>query len=91
VSARLAKPLTGERQGMTALPTELRELIEVGPLACLTTTNADGSPQVSVIWIGNDGDDLVSGHMSHYLKLRNIERDPALCCRSRRPMSRASS
>jgi PPOX class probable F420-dependent enzyme len=60
---------------MTTLPTELRELIEAGPLAHLTTINADGSPQVSVIWIGLDGEDLVSGHMSHYLKLKNIERD----------------
>jgi PPOX class probable F420-dependent enzyme len=45
-------------------------------MAHLSTINADGSPQVSVIWIGLDGDDLVSGHMSRYAKLRNIERDP---------------
>jgi ketosteroid isomerase-like protein len=30
-------------------------------MAHLTTINADGGPQVSVIWIGLDGDDLVSG------------------------------
>jgi len=45
-------------------------------MAHLSTINADGSPQVSVIWVGLDGDDLVSGHMSRYAKLRNIERDP---------------
>ena len=45
-------------------------------MAHLTTINADGSPQVSVVWIGLDGDDVVSGHMGHYLKLRNMERDP---------------
>ena len=45
-------------------------------MAHLTTINADGSPQVSVIWIGLDGDDIVSGHMSRYAKIRNIERDP---------------
>ncbi|HWE89162.1 MAG TPA: PPOX class F420-dependent oxidoreductase [Pseudonocardiaceae bacterium] len=61
---------------MTGLPPELRELIESGPMAHLSTINADGSPQVTVIWIGLDGDDLVSGHMSWYTKLRNIERDP---------------
>lgn len=60
---------------MSALPRELRELVESGPMAHLSTINADGSPQVSVIWIGLDGDDLVSGHMSRHLKLRNIERD----------------
>jgi hypothetical protein len=31
---------------------------------------------VSVVWIGLDGEDLVSGHMGWYVKLRNIERDP---------------
>ncbi len=61
---------------MSTLPAELRELIESGPLAHLSTINPDGSPQVSVIWIGLDGDEIVSGHMGHYAKLRNIERDP---------------
>jgi PPOX class probable F420-dependent enzyme len=61
---------------MTGLPRELRDLIESGPMAHLSTINADGSPHVTVIWIGLDGDDLVSGHMSWYTKLRNIERDP---------------
>jgi PPOX class probable F420-dependent enzyme len=58
------------------LPQELRDLIEVGPMAHLSTINRDGSPQVSVIWIGLDGDDVVSGHMNWYAKLRNVERDP---------------
>lgn len=61
---------------MSALPQELRELIESGPMAHLATINADGSPQVTVIWIGVDGENIVSGHMNHHLKLRNIERDP---------------
>jgi PPOX class probable F420-dependent enzyme len=61
---------------MSKLPPELRELIASGPMAHLSTINADGSPQVTVIWIGLDGDDLVSGHMAWYTKLRNIERDP---------------
>jgi PPOX class probable F420-dependent enzyme len=60
----------------TALPGELRELIESGPLAHLSTISADGSPQVSVIWVGLDGDDLVSGHLSRRAKIANIERDP---------------
>jgi PPOX class probable F420-dependent enzyme len=61
---------------MTLLTPEVRDLISGGPLAHLTTINADGSPQVSVIWIGLDGEDILSGHMSRYLKLRNMERDP---------------
>jgi PPOX class probable F420-dependent enzyme len=61
---------------VSALPGELRDLIESGPMAHLSTINPDGSPQVTVIWIGLDGDDLVSGHMSWQVKLRNMERDP---------------
>lgn len=61
---------------MTALPAELRALIDAGPLTHLTTINADGSPHVNVIWIGRDGDQLVSGHMSHKRIVRNIECDP---------------
>jgi PPOX class probable F420-dependent enzyme len=61
---------------MSALPSELRDLIDSGPLAHLSTINADGSPQVTVVWIGRDGEDLLSGHMQRYVKLRNIERDP---------------
>jgi PPOX class probable F420-dependent enzyme len=59
-----------------ALPPELRDLIAAGPLVHLSTINKDGSPQVTVVWIGLDGDDLVTGHMARYAKLRNIERDP---------------
>lgn len=58
------------------LPQELRELIEAGPLTHLATINPDGSPQVTVIWIGLDGAEVVSGHLNHRRKLQNIERDP---------------
>src|SRR3954447_19083083 len=61
---------------MPILSPELRQVIEAGPLTHLSTINADGSPQVSVIWLGLDGDDLVTGHMGRPLKIRNIARDP---------------
>jgi len=61
---------------VSGLPGELRELIEAGPMAHLSTISADGSPQVTVIWVGLDGDDLVSAHLGWYAKLRNMDRDP---------------
>jgi PPOX class probable F420-dependent enzyme len=61
---------------MTTLPAELRALIESGPMAHVTTLNRDGSPQVSVVWVGLDGDDLVTGHLHLGAKVRNVERDP---------------
>jgi PPOX class probable F420-dependent enzyme len=38
--------------------------------------NPDGSPQVTLVWIGLDGDDIVAGHLPRNRKVQNIERDP---------------
>ncbi len=54
----------------------LRELIESGPLAHLVTLNADGSPQVTVVWIGIEDDEIVSGHLFRHRKVENVLRDP---------------
>jgi PPOX class probable F420-dependent enzyme len=75
---------------VSALPAELRDLIASGPLTHLSTINRDGSPQVSVIWTGLDGDDLVSGHMGWYAKLRNIERDPRVVLSFTAPRDRTA-
>jgi PPOX class probable F420-dependent enzyme len=61
---------------MAALPDSARELIESGALAHLVTLNRDGSPQVSCVWVGLDGDELVAGHLPEHQKIRNIRRDP---------------
>ncbi|KRD08664.1 oxidoreductase [Mycobacterium sp. Root265] len=58
-----------------------RELIGAGVDTTLVTLNADGSPQVSLVWVAlqstPDGDELVSAHLSDkYQKVRNIRRDP---------------
>jgi PPOX class probable F420-dependent enzyme len=59
------------------IPDSVREVIESGVLAHLVTRNPDGSPQISCIWVGLDGDELVSGHLSDtQRKLRNVRRDP---------------
>ena len=76
---------------MSDLPPELRALIESGPLVHLSTINADGSPQVTVIWIGLDNQGLISAHMAHRVKLRNIERDPGSRFPSMRPAYPESS
>jgi PPOX class probable F420-dependent enzyme len=61
---------------MAQLPAEARELLESDALVHLVTINRDGSPQVSCVWVGLDGDEIVSGHMLFRQKLRNVERDP---------------
>ena len=61
---------------MSVLNDAARAAIVSGRLAHLVTLNPDGSPQVSVVWIGLDGDEIVTGHMGDRQKLRNIRRDP---------------
>lgn len=68
--------MSGPSENGPWLTPELRALIASGPMAHLSTVNPDGSPQVTVIWIGLDGDDLVSTHMRENVKVRNIRRDP---------------
>lgn len=54
-----------------------RRLIESGALAHLVTINEDGSPQLSVVWVRLDGNELVSAHLDgRQRKLQNIRRDP---------------
>ena len=57
------------------IPDEVRALIATGPLAHLTTLNADGSPQVTVVWVGIEDDEFVCAHMGEWRKVRNIRRD----------------
>jgi len=58
------------------LPESARAVIESGSLAHLVTLNADGSPQVTCIWVGLEGEEIVSGHLGDQRKLRNVVRDP---------------
>ena len=58
------------------LPPEARALLESDALAHLVTLNPDGSAQVSIVWVGLDGDEVVAAHLPMQQKLRNIRRDP---------------
>ena len=58
------------------IPQSLREVIEKGPNAHLTTLNRDGSPQVTVVWVGIEGEEFVIGHLAMHQKVKNIRRDP---------------
>ncbi len=58
------------------IPNSARKLLEGPALAHLVTLNPDGSPQVSIVWVGLDGDEIVCAHMAERQKVRNIRRDP---------------
>jgi len=57
------------------LPETARSLIESGAHAHLVTLNPDGSPQVTIVWTGIDGGDIVSAHLYESKKVQNIRND----------------
>jgi len=59
-----------------ALPDAARELLESDALGHLVTVNHDGSPQVTCVWVGVEGDELVTAHLMEQQKIRNVRRDP---------------
>ncbi len=60
------------------LPPDVKELIGRGPIAHVVTLNDDGSPQVSMAWVGVEDDEVVIGTLPDQVKLRNIRRDPRI-------------
>ena len=42
------------------IPQSVCELVAAGPLAHLTTVNPDGSPEVTVVWVGIENDEFVA-------------------------------
>jgi PPOX class probable F420-dependent enzyme len=53
-----------------------RQILEGPHLSVLATTNADGSPQMSVIFVKPDGDDIVFSTIVGRRKTTNMLRDP---------------
>jgi len=59
------------------LPDSARDLICGGALGHLVTLGKDGAPQVTVVWVGVDGDDLLTAHLNpRQQKVLNVQRDP---------------
>jgi PPOX class probable F420-dependent enzyme len=60
-----------------ALPDSAKDLIRGGALGHLVTLGESGRPQVTVVWVGVDGDDLLTAHLNpHLRKIENVRRDP---------------
>lgn len=57
------------------IPPSLKDLIDSGSHAHLVTMNKDGSPHVTVVWIGIENNEIVCAHLPRNQKVRNIERN----------------
>jgi PPOX class probable F420-dependent enzyme len=59
------------------LPESAKELIRSGALCHLATIDPRGAPQLTLVWVAVDGDDLLTAHLNPRLrKLENVRRDP---------------
>jgi PPOX class probable F420-dependent enzyme len=74
---------------VAVLSDSARAVFESDGLAHLVTLNADGSPQVSVVWVGLEGDEIVSAHLRPQQKLRNIRRDDRVALSIETPVMNA--
>jgi PPOX class probable F420-dependent enzyme len=61
---------------MTPVTAAIRAFLADGPFGHLVTLNPDGTPHVSLVWAGFDGDDLTFATFTDQHKLDNIRRDP---------------
>ena len=59
------------------LPKSAKELIEAGAIGHLVTLDPKGSAQVTGVWVGVEGDELLTAHLDpDQRKLQNVRRDP---------------
>jgi len=63
---------------MPVLNDAARVALVGGHPAHLVTRNPDGTPQITVVWVGLEGGEIVAGHLGDYQKVKNIRRDPTV-------------
>jgi PPOX class probable F420-dependent enzyme len=61
---------------MATIPAEARHLFEGKNFAHVATINPDGSPQVSPVWVGLDGDTITFNTAEGRVKPKNLRNDP---------------
>ena len=63
---------------MVSISAEAQALFGSDAVAHVWTCNADGSPQVSVVWLIAHGDEILFGTDAESRKAKNIHRDPRI-------------
>ena len=61
---------------MVALPESVRALLADRAYGHLVTTNPSGTPQLSMLWVDVDGDEVLINTSEGRAKTRNMRRDP---------------
>ncbi|MEK7701138.1 MAG: PPOX class F420-dependent oxidoreductase [candidate division NC10 bacterium] len=59
-----------------ALPQSVKKIVQDKAYGHVVTFNADGKPQVTMVWMDVDGDEVLFNTADGRLKPRNLRRDP---------------
>lgn len=60
------------------VPDSVRAFLETAPYGHVVTLGEDGTPHVTLAWVGVDGDQLVFATLFEQRKLTNLRRDPRI-------------
>jgi PPOX class probable F420-dependent enzyme len=63
---------------MDSISSPAQTLLGTDAVAHVWTNNPDGTPQVSVVWVIAQGDEIVFGCDSNSIKARNLANDPRI-------------
>jgi PPOX class probable F420-dependent enzyme len=74
---------------MVAIPASARAVLEGPNLAHVVTIDPDGAPQVSCVWVGVEGDEVVFASLGPWRKLRNLSRDSRIALSIESPSKNA--
>lgn len=71
------------------IPESIRKLIESGCPAHFVTLNRDGSPHLTLVWVGLQGDEIVAAHLVANQKVKNLRRNPEVAISLQSPSKSA--
>jgi PPOX class probable F420-dependent enzyme len=63
---------------MPVISDAVRDFLATGPLGHVVTLDPDGTPHVTLAWVGVDGDELIWATFFDQHKLDSLRRDPRI-------------
>ncbi len=60
------------------IPEPIKQFLSLKAYGHVVTRNADGSPQVSMVWMDVDGNEVLFNTAEERVKPRNLRRDPRI-------------
>ncbi len=63
---------------MAQITQAVRDFLITGPLGHVVTLNLDGTPHITLAWVGVDDDELIWSSFFDQHKLESLRRDPRI-------------